>query len=463
MADKMWAGRFSKEVDETVNAFNSSIAFDGRMYKHDIQGSIAHADMLGKCGIISEDDSEQIIEGLKGILNDLENGSLKLNMTAEDIHMFIEAELTNRLGDVGKRLHTSRSRNDQVALDIRLYLRDEIAEIKELVLKLCETLCSMAKKHTETVMPGYTHLQRAQPVTLAHHLMAYVQMLIRDLGRLDDTVKRMNESPLGSCALAGTTYKIDRHMTSKALSFDRPMENSLDGVSDRDFCIELGCCISLIMTHLSRFSEEIIMWCSWEFKFIELDDAYATGSSIMPQKKNPDVTELIRGKTGRVNGNLMTLLSMVKGLPLAYNKDMQEDKEAVFDSIDNVKLCLKTFIPMIETMKVNSENMRKAAAGGFINATDCADYLVKKGMPFRDAYKITGRLVAICIDKQLTLETLPIENYRELSELFDEGVYKAISLEACVKERKSYGGPAPECVKQQIDNALNRIETFKEL
>ena len=461
MADKMWAGRFSKEVDETVNAFNSSIAFDGRMYRHDIQGSIAHAKMLGKCGIITENDSMQIIDGLKEILADLESGDLEFDMTAEDIHMFIEAELTKRLGSVGKRLHTSRSRNDQVALDVRLYLRDEIEEIKSLVLKLCKVLCEMAKKHTETVMPGYTHLQRAQPVTFAHHLMAYVQMLLRDYTRLEDTAKRMNECPLGSCALAGTTYKIDRHMTAEALGFDKPMENSLDGVSDRDSCVELACAISLIMTHLSRFSEEVIMWCSWEFKFIELDDAYATGSSIMPQKKNPDVTELIRGKTGRVNGNLMTLLSMLKGLPLAYNKDMQEDKEAIFDSVDNVKLCLKTFIPMTETMKVNADRMRAAAAGGFINATDCADYLVKHGMPFRDAYKITGTLVAECIDRNLTLETLPIEDYKKLSDLFGDDIYDAISLETCVKERKSFGGPAPDCVKQQIETAESIIKELE--
>ena len=462
MADKMWAGRFSKEVDETVNAFNSSISFDGRMYRNDIQGSIAHATMLGQCGIISVSDSEKIIEGLKEILADIENGKLKMDMTAEDIHMFIEAELTKRLGDVGKRLHTSRSRNDQVAVDIRMYLRDEIAQIKELVLKLADTLCDMASEHTETVMPGYTHLQRAQPVTLGHHLMAYAQMFLRDLGRLSDTYKRMNECPLGSCALAGTTYPINRETTAELLGFDRPMANSLDGVSDRDFCVELGCAISLIMTHLSRFSEEIIMWCSWEFKFIDLDDAYATGSSIMPQKKNPDITELIRGKAGRVNGNLMTLLSMLKGLPLAYNKDMQEDKEAIFDSIDNVKLCLKTFIPMIETMKVNKEKMRAAAAGGFINATDCADYLVKHGMPFRDAYKITGRLVAECIDKGLTLETLPLENYKELSELFDEDVYKAISLETCVRERKSFGGPAPESVLRQIELTKKQLGVYHE-
>lgn len=462
MADKMWAGRFSKEVDETVNAFNSSISFDGRMYRNDIQGSIAHATMLGQCGIISVSDSEKIIEGLKGILADIESGKLEMDMTAEDIHMFIEAELTKRLGDVGKRLHTSRSRNDQVAVDIRMYLRDEIAQIKELVLKLADTLCDMASEHTETVMPGYTHLQRAQPVTLGHHLMAYTQMFLRDLGRLSDTYKRMNECPLGSCALAGTTYPINRETTAELLGFDRPMANSLDGVSDRDFCVELGCAISLIMTHLSRFSEEIIMWCSWEFKFIDLDDAYATGSSIMPQKKNPDITELIRGKAGRVNGNLMTLLSMLKGLPLAYNKDMQEDKEAIFDSIDNVKLCLKTFIPMIETMKVNKEKMRAAAAGGFINATDCADYLVKHGMPFRDAYKITGRLVAECIDKGLTLETLPLENYKELSELFDEDVYKAISLETCVRERKSFGGPAPESVLRQIELTKKQLGVYHE-
>lgn len=462
MADKMWAGRFSKEVDETVNAFNSSISFDGRMYRNDIQGSIAHATMLGQCGIISVSDSEKIIEGLKKILADIESGKLEMDMTAEDIHMFIEAELTKRLGDVGKRLHTSRSRNDQVAVDIRMYLRDEIAQIKELVLKLADTLCDMASEHTETVMPGYTHLQRAQPVTLGHHLMAYAQMFLRDLGRLSDTYKRMNECPLGSCALAGTTYPINRETTAELLGFDRPMANSLDGVSDRDFCVELGCAISLIMTHLSRFSEEIIMWCSWEFKFIDLDDAYATGSSIMPQKKNPDITELIRGKAGRVNGNLMTLLSMLKGLPLAYNKDMQEDKEAIFDSIDNVKLCLKTFIPMIETMKVNKEKMRAAAAGGFINATDCADYLVKHGMPFRDAYKITGRLVAECIDRGLTLETLPLENYKELSELFDEDVYKAISLETCVRERKSFGGPAPESVLRQIELTKKQLGVYHE-
>lgn len=457
MAEMMWAGRFSKKVDDTVNAFNSSIAFDGRMYKHDIQGSIAHATMLGDCGIITKEDSLTIINGLNEILSDIENGALAFDMSAEDIHMFIEAELTKRLGDVGKRLHTARSRNDQVAVDIRLCLRDEIDEIYDLVKKLAVTLVGMAKEHTETIMPGYTHLQRAQPITLAHHLMAYVWMLLRDLERLRDAQKRMNYCPLGSGALAGTTYKTNRKQTSELLGFTAPMQNSLDGVSDRDFCVELNCALSLIMTHLSRFSEEIIMWCSWEFKFVELDDAFATGSSIMPQKKNPDVTELIRGKTGRVNGDLVTLLSMLKGLPLAYNKDMQEDKEAIFDAIDNVKLCVKTFIPMLATMRVNRENMRNAAAKGFINATDCADYLVKKGMPFRDAYKITGTLVAQCIEKELTLETLPLSDYKRMTELFTEDIYNAISLDTCVCERKSEGGPSPDAVKEQISLAENAL------
>lgn len=458
MADMMWAGRFSKQVDAGVNAFNSSIAFDGRMYRHDIQGSIAHATMLGDCGIISKEDSLEIIGGLKEILADIDSGALVLDPNAEDIHMFVEAELTKRLGDVGKRLHTSRSRNDQVAVDLRLYLRDEIREIIGLVKDLAETLIELAKKHTETIMPGYTHLQRAQPITLAHHLMAYVWMLIRDIGRLCNTAERMNECPLGCGALAGTTYKTNRQQTADLLGFDGVMENSLDGVSDRDYCVELNCALSLIMTHLSRFSEEIILWCSWEFKFIELDDAFATGSSIMPQKKNPDITELIRGKTGRVNGDLVTLLTMMKGIPLAYNKDMQEDKEAIFDAVDNVKLCLKTFTPMLATMRVLKDNMRNAAARGFINATDCADYLVKKGMPFRDAYKITGTLVAECIEKGLTLETLPLEEYAKMTELFTEDVYEAISLDTCVRERKSYGGPSPDAVTQQIKNAEIQLE-----
>lgn len=460
MADMMWAGRFSKQVDETVNAFNSSIAFDGRMYRHDIQGSIAHATMLGDCGIITKEDSLEIIGGLKEILADIDSGKLELDPNAEDIHMFVEAELTKRLGDVGKRLHTSRSRNDQVAVDLRLYLRDEISEIADMVITLIKTIIGIAKEHTETVMPGYTHLQRAQPITFAHHLMAYVWMLLRDLDRLGDVNKRMNYSPLGCGALAGTTYKTNRQQTAELLGFTAPMENSLDGVSDRDYCVELNCALSLLMTHLSRFSEEIILWCSWEFKFVELDDAFATGSSIMPQKKNPDVTELIRGKTGRVNGDLVTLLTMMKGLPLAYNKDMQEDKEAIFDAIDNVKLCVKTFTPMLATMRVIKENMRNAAARGFINATDCADYLVKKGMPFRDAYKITGTLVAECISKGLTLETLPIEEYRKMTELFSDDVYEAISLDTCVRERKSYGGPSPEAVAVQIANAEKELDAL---
>lgn len=460
MADMMWAGRFSKQVDDTVNAFNSSIAFDGRMYRHDIQGSIAHATMLGDCGIISKEDSLEIIAGLKEILADIYSGKLELDPSAEDIHMFIEAELTKRLGDVGKRLHTARSRNDQVAVDLRLYLRDEIAEISKLTVELAQTLINMAKEHTETVMPGYTHLQRAQPVTFAHHLMAYVWMLLRDLERLQDTAKRMNYSPLGCGALAGTTYKTNRKQTAELLGFTAPMANSLDGVSDRDYCVELNCALSLLMTHLSRFSEEIIMWCSWEFKFVELDDAFATGSSIMPQKKNPDVTELIRGKTGRVNGDLLTLLTMMKGIPLAYNKDMQEDKEAIFDAVDNVKLCVKTFTPMLATMRVLKDNMRNAAARGFINATDCADYLVKKGMPFRDAYKITGTLVAECIGKGLTLETLPLEEYKKMTDIFADDVYEAISLDTCVKERKSEGGPSPDAVKEQIALAEKALEAF---
>ncbi|MCI7759750.1 MAG: argininosuccinate lyase [[Eubacterium] saphenum] len=454
----MWAGRFSKEVDEGVNAFNSSISFDARMYKQDIAGSIAHATMLGEQGIISMSDSLEIIGGLKEILSDIDSGKLEFDPNAEDIHMFIEAELTKRIGDAGKRLHTSRSRNDQVALDIRLYLRDEIKEIRALIVKLAETLCDIAEKNSDVIMPGYTHLQRAQPITFGHHIMAYAQMLLRDIGRLDDTLKRMNVNPLGSCALAGTTYNIDRERTSFLLNMDEPMANSLDGVSDRDFCLELASALSICMVHLSRFSEEIILWCSWEFKFIELDDAFSTGSSIMPQKKNPDVTELIRGKTARVIGDNMTLLTMMKGLPLAYNKDMQEDKEAIFDAVDNIKLCLSTFIPMLATMTVIKENMRKAAAKGFINATDCADYLVKKGMPFRTAYKITGGLVALCIQKNTTLEELPLEDYKQQSELFDEEVYKAINLDTCVKERKSYGGPSPESVLLQIKTVRKKLE-----
>lgn len=451
---KLWTGRFQKEISKTTNDFNSSISFDSRMYKEDITGSIAHATMLGECGIIAKEQSEIICKGLKEILADIENGALEIDMEAEDIHTFIEGELTKRLGDAGKRLHTARSRNDQVALDIRLYLRNQIDELKSLVKGLIEIICNKAEMYAETVMPGYTHLQRAQPITFGHHLMAYAEMLLRDLSRLEDTQKRMNVNPLGSGALACTTYAIDRNITTQLLGFDRPTRNSLDGVSDRDFCMELASTLSIIMVHLSRFSEEIIMWCSWEFKFIELDDAFSTGSSIMPQKKNPDIAELVRGKSGRVFGDLQSLLTAMKGIALAYNKDMQEDKEAIFDAVDTVKMCITAFTPMLDTMTVISQNMRNAAAGGFINATDCADYLVKKGMPFRDAYKATGSLVAICIEKGLTLETLPIEEYKAVCDVFDEGVFEAISLEKCVKERSPYGGPA---------NVLNAVKEVREI
>lgn len=451
---KLWTGRFQKEISKTTNDFNSSISFDSRMYKEDITGSIAHATMLGQCGIIEKEQADIICKGLQEILADIESGKLSIDMEAEDIHTFIEGELTKRLGDNGKRLHTARSRNDQVALDVRLYLRNQIDELKSLVKSLIEVICSKAEEYAETVMPGYTHLQRAQPITFGHHLMAYAEMLLRDLSRLEDTQKRMNVNPLGSCALACTTYPIDRSITTRLLGFDSMTRNSLDGVSDRDFCLELASALSIIMVHLSRFSEEIIMWCSWEFKFIELDDAFSTGSSIMPQKKNPDIAELVRGKSGRVFGDLQGLLTAMKGIALAYNKDMQEDKEAVFDAVDTVKMCITAFTPMLDTMTVIPQNMRKAAAGGFINATDCADYLVKKGLPFRDAYKATGSLVALCIEKGETLETLPIEEYKAICDTFDEGVYEAISLEKCVKERSPYGGPA---------NVLNAVKEVREL
>jgi len=435
--DKLWAGRFSKETDGAVNAFNSSIAFDSRMWREDIEGSIAHARMLGKTGIISEADSGKIIAGLEKIKQDIKSGELEIDPNAEDIHTFIEAELTKRIGEAGKRLHTARSRNDQVATDLRLYLRGEIFEIKRLLTNLICALNEIAGNHADTIMPGYTHLQRAQPVTFGTHLRAYVEMFDRDYCRVIDAEERMNGyCPLGSGALAGTTYQIDREMTAKELGFAQPCFNTLDGVSDRDFVIELASALSIIMVHLSRFSEEIILWCSWEFKFIELDDAYATGSSIMPQKKNPDVAELVRGKAGRVFGDLQALLTIMKGLPLAYNKDMQEDKEAIFDAFDTVFLCLDTFIPMLQTMTVNKDNMRAAAAKGFINATDCADYLVRKGMAFRDAYKVVGEIVAFCIDNNFDLETLPLESYKKFSENFDKDIYGAVNLETCVLNRK---------------------------
>ena len=455
---QLWKGRFKKELAKETNDFNSSIKFDSRMYAQDIQGSIAHATMLGAAGIIDRSESNKIVQCLSEIYNDIKNGSINIDMEAEDIHTFIEGELTARLGQTGKRLHTARSRNDQVALDIRLVLRNEIDIISEKIKELINVICNKANENKETIMPGYTHLQRAQPITFGHHLMAYAAMLCRDLDRLKDVKKRMNVCPLGSGALAGTTYPLDRSMVAELLGFDDISANSLDGVSDRDFCIELAAALSLIMVHLSRFSEEIIMWCSWEFKFIELDDAFSTGSSIMPQKKNPDIAELVRGKSGRVFGDLTTLLTVMKGIALAYNKDMQEDKEAVFDAVDTVKMCLNAFTPMIDTMTVLKENMRNAAAKGFINATDCADYLVSKGLPFRDAYKATGELVAICIDKGLTLETLPIEEYKAICDLFDEEVYTAINLEKCVNDRLVAGGPSAGSVEKQIEKAMSAIK-----
>ena len=454
---KLWAGRFSKEVDKKTNDFNSSISFDARMFEEDIVGSIAHAKMLCKQNIITKKDEEKIVNGLEKIKEEIISGELAIDPDAEDIHTFIEGELTQRIGQAGKKLHTARSRNDQVALDIRMYLRKENEKLINTVRQLITVTAQSAKKYYDVVMPGYTHLQRAQPITFGHHLLAYAQMFLRDLGRLEDAGKRMNVSPIGSCALAGTTYNLDREYEAELLGFEKPCSNSLDGVSDRDFCIELASAISILMMHLSRLSEEIILWCSWEFKFIELDDAFSTGSSIMPQKKNPDIAELVRGKTGRVYGDLMTLLAFMKGLPLAYNKDMQEDKEAIFDAYDTVNVCLSAFVPMIETMRVIDKNMKKAASGGFINATDCADYLVGKGLPFRDAYKATGELVAVCIEKGETLETLDIEEYKKVCDLFDEEVFEKIDLQKCVSERKSYGGPAPENVLKEAEKILSEI------
>ena len=451
MSDKMWAGRFAKALDKQADDFNSSIHFDCKMVRQDITGSMAHAAMLGATGIIDPQDSQQIIAALEEILTDIEAGKTPIDMNAEDIHMFVEAELTRRIGDVGKRLHTARSRNDQVAVDIRLYLRDQSEQVIDLLKQLLVAILSQAKAHTQTIMPGYTHLQRAQPITFAHHLMAYAMMFTRDITRVQDAVKRMNYSPLGSCALAGTTYPTDRDMTAKALGFDGIMLNSIDGVSDRDFCVELMSAFALIMTHLSRFSEEIILWSSWEFKFVELDDSYTTGSSIMPQKKNSDMAELVRGKTGRVYGDLLALLTTLKGLPLAYNKDMQEDKEAIFDSLETVKACLGIFAPMIQTMKAIPANMLKAAGEGFINATDLADYLVKKGLPFRSAYKIVGQIVAVCIERHLVLETLPMEDYKSFSDLFGQDLWQAISLETCTFSRTSAGGPSVASLQAQFD------------
>ncbi|MBR5308134.1 MAG: argininosuccinate lyase [Clostridia bacterium] len=449
--DKMWAGRFTKSLSQVADDFNSSIHFDCKMYKQDITGSMAHAAMLGKQGIISAEDSELIIATLGEILADLNEGEIDFDMTAEDIHMFIEMELTKRIGDVGKRLHTARSRNDQVALDIRMYLRDETNDIIALVKKLIGAVVKVAKENSDAIMPGYTHLQRAQPIVFAHQILAYGMMFERDITRLEDAIKRMNKSPLGSCALAGTTYETNRDMVAEKLGFDGVTLNSIDGVSDRDFCIELQAAYSTLMMHLSRLSEEIILWSSWEFKFIELDDSFTTGSSIMPQKKNSDMAELVRGKTGRVYGNLLATLTMLKGLPLAYNKDMQEDKEQIFDSVETVKKCLEVYIPMMETMKVLKDNMYKAAQKGFINATDLADYLAKKNVPFRTAYKIVGTIVGECIEKGIVLDEMPLEAYKAHCADFCDDLYNEISLETCVAKRISKGGTGPDSVKMQIE------------
>ena len=453
---KLWGGRFQKETDQLVNELNASISFDQRLYREDITGSMAHARMLGDCGIISKEDAAAIIGGLQGILADIEAGKVTFTADNEDIHMNVEALLTARIGDAGKRLHTARSRNDQVALDFRMYVREQIPVMVSQLLELETVLCRQAKKYQTAVMPGYTHLQRAQPISFAQHLMAYASMFRRDVTRLEDCGKRLDECPLGSGALAGTTYPIDRWETAQALGFAAPMSNSLDGVSDRDYALELLSGLSILMMHLSRFAEEVILWCSWEFKFIELDDAYATGSSIMPQKKNPDVAELVRGKTGRVYGDLMSLLTVMKGLPLAYNKDMQEDKEPVFDAVDTVEMCLPVFTAMLDTMTVRTDNMRRAAGHGFINATDCADYLTKKGMPFRDAYTVTGHLVAQCTAQGKTLEELTLEELKAVSPLFEQDVYDALNLENCMALRASYGGPAVSETTRQI----GEIEQF---
>ena len=447
---KMWAGRTSGITDSIADDFNSSIRFDCKMYKEDITGSMAHAAMLGAKGIISQRDADALIEGLQGILEDLESRKLEIDLSCEDIHMFVEQVLTQRLGDLGKKLHTARSRNDQVALDLRMYLRSRVDEITALTKDVVDAIVMQAEANKTVIMPGYTHLQRAQPIFFSHHVLAYAMMLLRDLDRLADCRRRMNVSPIGCCALAGTTYDTDRNFEAQQLGFDSIALNSIDGVSDRDFCVELMSDLAILMMHLSRFSEEIILWSSWEFKFIELSDAYTTGSSIMPQKKNPDMAELVRGKTGRVYGDLMALLTTLKGLPLAYNKDMQEDKEAIFDAVDTVVQCLQVFAPMLATMKTIPANMKKAAQGGFINATDLADYLVKKGMPFRSAYKISGQLVAKCIQDGCVLEELPLETYRGFSELFEEDLYQEIDLLTCVEKRISQGGTCLASVEQQL-------------
>ena len=454
----MWAGRFEKALDKMADDFNSSIHFDKKMYAHDIKGSLEHAAMLASVGILTAEELTKISDGLIGILDDINSGKLDFDENAEDIHMFIEATLTARIGDAGKKLHTARSRNDQVALDLRLYMRDKANEIIELLKKLTETVLDKAKENTDAIMPGYTHLQRAQPITFAQHLLAYCMMFSRDITRISDAVKRMNYSPLGSAALAGTTYPIDRDMVAKSLGFDGVTMNSIDGVSDRDYCIELEAAFATVMMHLSRFSEEIILWSSWEFKFVELDDAYTTGSSIMPQKKNPDMAELVRGKTGRVYGDLMATLTMLKGIPLAYNKDMQEDKEAIFDSVETVKKCIEVFIPMIATMTALKDNMYSAAKRGFINATDLADYLTKRGLPFRTAYKIVGTIVGRCVKDGLTLDELSLEDYKSYSEIFSDDLYEEISLHTCVAKRISKGSTGYASVNEQIEWVENFLK-----
>lgn len=448
--DKMWAGRFEKKLNQVADDFNSSIHFDSKMYAEDIKGSIAHATMLCAKNIINKEELDKIVDGLSSILQDLNSGELLFDFSAEDIHMFIEAELTKRIGDTGKKLHTARSRNDQVALDLRLYMKEQTSIIIEKLKKLISVIVDKAENNQDAIMPGYTHLQRAQPITFAHHLLAYAMMFMRDVGRISDAVKRMNYSPLGSCALSGTTYNTDRDMVASALGFDGVCLNSIDGVSDRDYCIELLSAFSTVMMHLSRFSEEIILWQSWEFKFIELDDSFSTGSSIMPQKKNPDMAELVRGKTGRVYGDLMATLTMLKGIPLAYNKDMQEDKEAIFDGTETVIKCLDVFAPMIETLTPLKENMYSACKKGFINATDLADYLTKKGLPFRASYKIVGTIVGECVKKGIALDDMSIEEYKTYSELFDTDLYKEIALTTCIEKRISKGSTGYQSVKEQI-------------
>ena len=454
---KLWQGVTDGVTSKVADDFNSSISFDSRMFREDISGSVAHAKMLAKCGIIPEEAKNEIIAGLFGILEDLESGKLKIDLSCEDIHMFVEQVLTERIGESGKMLHTARSRNDQVALDLRLYLRREADSLIGMLKSAAETLVKKAEEYKTAVMPGYTHLQRAQPILFSHHLLAYCMMLLRDIGRLSDCRERLNVSPIGSCALAGTTYSTDRRYEAELLGFSDICRNSLDGVSDRDFALELLSCVSIIMTHLSRFCEELILWSSWEFRFVELSDNFTTGSSIMPQKKNPDMAELIRGKTGRVFGDLTSLLTVLKGLPLAYNKDMQEDKDAVFDAVDAVKACLTVFIPMVSEMKARPDNMLKAAQTGFINATDLADYLVRKGLPFRSAYKLAGQAVAKCQSLGCVLETLPIGEYKTLSELFDSDLYADIDLKTCVEKRISEGGTSLKSVEEQIKYVKEKL------